>query len=519
MAFPLSTAQQPLYQLTRLETAAEKLDFLRNASMCWPDFSQTVKLQWTDSSGPNEQRCIYRESCSFYCWLVVGATYELPDAAGFDPRAKYSFHAAIKSCIDEHPFLSVEIVDVDVESPKPSYQRTPKIYIDENHLVLVEETARDSAIEGLVEELLHEIKWKDASPPWSIHIMPMEESVAKQKRFFAAFVYSHALGDGISGLAFHRTFLKSLMTKGSGQSLDPFDTPKTPLPGPFDSSSRLPISWTYLLAPFLAVYMPKFITGFFGLQAAASTVDSGTWLGPPIFFDATQTMQTRIKIITIEHDRMHRVLQACRKNEAKLTGTLHQIILHALKIKLPSEHISNFVSQTAINMRGSIGASSDEMGLFVSGYYEVHQKSNIGSIGSESFWQAARHTTVALAKGAATLADQPIGLLRFLPSIRSWTKGKLGQKRDSSYEISNLGVFQPPHSEAKTKARISKMVFAQPANITGAPLAFNFISVQGADLVCTVSWQIGALGLGDEEERPFVDDICALIQESFHGLS
>jgi hypothetical protein len=433
---------------------------------------------------------------------------------------RLAFHAAIKSCVDEHPFLSVQIANRDAESPKPSYQRAPTIYIDNDHLVLMEETADDSALESIVEKLLHVEWWDRASPPWSIWIIPLKADRAHQKRVFVAFVYSHALGDGISGLAFHRTFLNSLTHKHSAQEIESSHAPKTPLPGPFDTSSRLPISWSFLLAPFLAVYMPKFITNLLGLRAAASTIDSGTWLGPPVFFNATQTEQTRIKMITIESKTLKNILQACRKNQAKLTGTLHQMIVQALKIKMPQPSITNFASQTAVNMRRSIGASEDEMGLFVSGYYEVHQKENITEIGSEDFWQAARRTTMELAKCAATLEDQPIGLLRFLPSISSWTQGKLGQKRDGSYEISNLGDFKPGQCAdmANTKVRISKMVFAQPANVIGAPMTFNFVSVQGGCLVCTVSWQNGALGLDNEQERSFVNDICVSIREGLKTL-
>jgi hypothetical protein len=449
--------------------------------------------------------------------VVVGAIYELQDPE-FDLTKARTFHAAIKSCVDEHPFLSAQVVDGDINYPKPTYWRGSKLNIDDNHLTLIEKPTDESGIEGFVENLHHQVKGDHSSPLWSLCILPLRTDHTHQKKFFAAFVFSHVLGDGMSGLAFHHSFLRSLQRKDSAPESNIIATGTAAFPAPFDIASRLPISWLFLLAPLLAVFMPKFLSNLLGLRAAASIIDSGTWLGPTIFFDASQTEQTRIKMITIESDTLRKNLQACRQNQAKLTGALHQVILHALKAKINQPGITNFASQTAVNMRGSICASDDEMGLFVSGYYENHWKENIAEIGSEKFWQAARHTSNELAKCAATLQDQPIGLLRFLPSIRSWTQGKLGQKRDGSYEVSNLGAFRRNQSDANSRANMSKIVFSQPANIPGAPLTFNFVSVQGGSLVCVVSWQVGALGLEKDKERSFVDEICVSIQRDLETL-
>jgi hypothetical protein len=109
--------------------------------------------------------------------------------------------------------------------------------------------------------------------------------------------------------------------------------------------------------------------------------------------------------------------------------------------------------------------------------------------------------------------------LRYAPSIRGWTLGKIGERRDSSYEVSNLLAFDPAAGSSDGTCRISKMVFVQPGNALSAPLVFNVVSVKGGSLVIAVSWQIGALGLKRvEEEERLVDGICKGIRAGFESL-
>jgi hypothetical protein len=89
--------------------------------------------------------------------------------------------------------------------------------------------------------------------------------------------------------------------------------------------------------------------------------------------------------------------------------------------------------------------------------------------------------------------------------MRSWTSGKLGGQKDSSYELSNLLAFDAGPQAEDAKWKLGNMVFAQPANVTGSPLNFNVVARKGGDLVCSVTWQVGALG--QEDENGFVEKV------------
>ena len=122
--------------------------------------------------------------------------------------------------------------------------------------------------------------------------------------------------------------------------------------------------------------------------------------------------------------------------------------------------------------------------------------------------------TDKLAVAANELCDQPIGLLRYLTNVRSWVLSQVGQSRDCSYELSNLASFRP--SGPIQRCSVSEMVFCQPADVTGAPLTFNVVSVTDGPLSIAVSWQIGALDLPPgKDETEFVHAVCQEMRRGF----
>lgn len=91
--------------------------------------------------------------------------------------------------------------------------------------------------------------------------------------------------------------------------------------------------------------------------------------------------------------------------------------------------------------------------------------------------------------------------------------GKLGQKRDCSFKVSNISVFSSKESNllGSAKARITQIVFRQLGYILSAPLAFNIVSVKEGSLIYTVSWLLGALDVGADKEDQLVDTLCLSI--------
>lgn len=369
--------------------------------------------------------------------------------------------------------------------------------------------------------------WPAEIPPWRIVVLPLAPGSPKTTRCFIAFAFSHALGDGMSGLAFHRSFLNAWNnqpTINPNTAEKPSFIVKSPtqsLPPPFDTPSRLPISWSYLLAPLLAACLPKFLNDLLGLRASTSTLTPGTWTGPPMFFDADNRESSRLHLLEIEEPLVTNALAVSRAHGSKLTATMHQMIVRALSRAIPNGEgrITDFVSGTAIDMRGSIGVPGYTWGLYVNGDHGVHPRVQFDGDKQDTFshetWEEASLMTKSLAESATRLQDQAIGLLRYAPSIRGWTAKKMGERRDCSYRVSNLLAFD---GSSEKGAWISKVIFATPADATGSPLAFDIVSLKGGSLVCSVGWQAGALGVPVEEESKLVEEICSSIRADFEGL-
>ncbi|KAL2825552.1 hypothetical protein BJY01DRAFT_154776 [Aspergillus pseudoustus] len=501
-------------------------------------------------ASPNEHRTISREDVGFYNAVVVGAIYELA-SQDVDVTSSQPFIAPLKACVLRYPFLGVVVRDKHTD--KPAYEGVSNLNLEEHISILTSESVEDEtkAIEEALPPILDR-PWPTDIPPWRIVVLPLAPAkqssgevaaTAVASRCFIAFSFSHTIGDGVVGLTFHRTFqaawsqsLRSLPAKDISFSLSLPESRS--LPKPFDTPDRLPISWKYLLAPLAGAVLPGFLTNIFGLRASASPIDQGTWTGAPIFHrhPTSAAECSRVRLIEIEAPLVATALAESRAHGTKLTATLHQLIVRALGNALPNEAITNFVSGTAVDMRASIGAPAGEWGLYVTGHYQVHPrpaleddeqaraKGNRRSALSEETWSSAQDLTRNLAACGMRLQDQAIGLLRYAPSIRGWTLGKIGGRRDTSYEVSNLlafdgGAIMDQDGGEARRCRVGKMVFVQPGNPLSAPLVFNVVSVKGGSLVIAVSWQAGALGLDKmEEEAPFVEGICEGIRAGFESL-
>lgn len=463
--------------------------------------------------GPNEQRTISREDIGLYHAIIIGAAYQLREhSIGKHPLQKSFFFSPLAKCIEQHPWLSVVVGDKNLD--KSYYERVATIDLDRHISIISSDPDQDdtSAIENLIAANLDK-PFTEGIPPWNLAILPLRTG-----EFFIAYLYSHTIGDGISGPCFHRTFLEALQEGAVGPVSSSLQTPAVQLPEPFDTSERLPISWSFLLKPLLATLLPAFVANLLGFRASASSTVEGTWTSNPMPFDDSTKLRSHVKLIEFDTAAVKNAIKVSRQHDAKLTGVLLQLISSAIIASLGDSSATNIVAQTAVNMRRAAGIPPDEMGKFVSGCYTTHTPTTSGLI-TDADWTAARDATQKLALASVTLHDQPIGLLRYAPSVRGWLLGKIGQERDCSVEMSNIGVFDGQRSGlSEESASVTKMVFAQPGHVVGPPICFNVASVKERKLVCTVTWHAGSLGLKESEED-FVERVCHRIKDGFTKLS
>ncbi|KAI9151264.1 alcohol acetyltransferase [Paramyrothecium foliicola] len=464
-------------------------------------------------ASPGERRLIFREDLGFYRSIVVGAVYDFAPGDQADLTLVLpTFVNALRCCVEKLPYLSV--VAGGIASEKPFFERVPKIDINDHLSIIDANKSRDDEqwLEVLLESMLDRPN-PQSVPPWRVTICP----IAAQK-YYVLFAYSHVIGDGLSGPVFHRTFLDALQSTDETEveSTTELLIPQFSLPEPFDIPERLPISWSFLLGPLMAALLPTPVVKWLGIRAHTTNANEGTWTGSNVFFEP-ETYRTRLKILTISNDQLRNAIMACRAHDAKLTATIHQLIVRALSKCITDDKATNFVSQTAISMRTSIGASNEVWGNFASGHYGVHPRMDDQSPSPDHMWESAAFMSNDMAVSTTRLNDQPLGLLRYAPNIRTWLQKKLGGRRDCSYELSNSMSFDAGE-QVRHRCRINKMMVAQPGNVVGAPINFNLLSVTGGPLVCTITWQQGALGVPLESEDALVNSIRSSLQEELAGI-
>ena len=437
----------------------------------------------------------------------------------------------MKRCIDKYPTLSSIVRNSHTDEAFFECVST----IDLNEHILFAEALHSELPASQTEEaddiknfekLLPSVadqRWEAARPPWKLVVLPLAPLDFQGQnlgRCFVSFAFSHALGDAISAVAFLRT-LGDGMYDHFNEDNSTVSTPTDGLPAPFDTPENLPITWGFLLRPLVAVLLPKFIAEMLGLRATASTVTPDTWIGTRMFFEP-EKFHTCVKLVEIQGSKVEALLRIGRQNGAKLTAMIHQSLVRGLSKEIPRNKASNFVSGTAVNMRRAIGKSNDDVGLFVNAWYNSHHREDEWSaFWSENTWENARLLTQKLAECAITLEDQAVGLLRYAPSIRKWTAAKMGQERDSSYEISNLGSFDVAGGHDQTdgaKCRIAKLVFAHSANATSSPFTLSVVSVKGGNMVISFVWQPGALGLALGLEQEFIERLSTFVKEDLEKL-
>lgn len=392
----------------------------------------------------------------------------------------------------------------------------------------------DKRIENFLETVSDEqFLSVDRHPPWKVILSPLpDQDGSATTRLLVLFAYYHSHGDGKSGLAFHRTFLEGLQDEGALQEAGGMFS--SILQPSMEEVGKLSLSLSYLLSPLLGVYLPNFLAKMLGFRASAVPPDDSIWSGKNACFDPND-FRTGLALVSIDHHTMQMALQRCRSRQVSFTGLLNQLIAKAIHVELGPEHVSKtFASQIVVCLRRLFPGTFDDDTMMncVSAYYETVASPPLyadedWTAPISSIWPAARNTTAELVKCASTLHNQPIGLLRYLRNFRSWTQGQIGKKREGSYEISNLVVFDPVlhRSAEKEKVlpdsiRIEKTVFAQPCSAGGPCLNFNLVTTKGGPLVMTATWQQGILELGGvDQEAEFVRRVCSRIERNIRELA
>lgn len=496
------------------------------------------------SKGLNERRCIIRHELGFYRGLATAALYTLPWPPSTKPEDLPQVIAPVlQQCVRQHPILGAVIDSPDSE--EAAFRRLPELQLAWHiHLLRPDQLAQGDdigdtkeltrkALEKVVNEPFPDVR---EVPPWRVFVVPLSPSGSagrQRSRALLIYNYSHSHGDGLSGLAFHHSFLQALRKPETGPHSAVIVTGENPLP---PAPERLPISWSYLLAVIAKELLPWLPRLLFWKAAQAGPV----WTGRPVFIDDANDIQSGVKLILIDNDKLQLALKGCKERKVKLTGLLHLVIVRSLTAALRDIGIDpvSFATSTPIDLRKLFDLTARDMGVNASAVSYQIQAQHPSEPFSESEMQSARELTAELARCSSTTQDQVVGLLTYATPLKGWLQGKMGKARDTTYEVSNVMSFDPgaepstvspqkldsqPAEEEEPHAQIESIYFSQPADVTGPALSFNVVSLKGSALSIAIAWQYGALGIetagadiaATASEEAFITSLVTTIEDEF----
>ncbi|EGE01766.1 hypothetical protein TEQG_00811 [Trichophyton equinum CBS 127.97] len=454
------------------------------------------KLERLRPVGCLEKYSTARNPPRFYTNVAVTASYVLPASCGL--TARDCVFGALEKLIEEHPALSA--IPLGEDSLDPYFVRLPEVDFDQcvsfrerkRPVDAVDAVDGDTELDELLNEQ-HNIPFAAPLPYWRLCILtdPQEGG----RRFTAAYVWHHAIGDGTSGKAFHRSLLMALGVVCSSSGSLPATSavksvvvpPRTPLLPSLEESCPMPLSFFFILWT------------LFRAKVWKPARDPGLWTGSKTFTPLHNT----VRHLVVPQRETTAFRDACRENRTTVTAGLQVLLAHALFKHIPEQY-TRLASEGAISARcwltdGRI--TNDSIGVWVQVYYEHYSRASVcrSEEDDDAFsWDEARRAKQTIDTALSRRgSNSPVGMLKYVKDyVKEIFLPKLGQERELSFEVSNIGVFKPdPADPAKERPRIERMVFTQSVNVFGCAISTSVIT--GAD---------GCLVLGFSCQREVVED-------------
>ncbi|QDS72415.1 hypothetical protein FKW77_009056 [Venturia effusa] len=440
------------------------------------------------SLGYLEQYSSARHSLGLYRNVAVSASYS---SSAPEVALQRTIYSALSEVIRRHPILSVFVKDENTSAPY--FARLPLIdlkkcvfFIPRKHHG-APNGARDLALDELLEDQ-HCTDFKEEygqRPFWRLMVLT---EIGDPTRFIASFVFHHAIGDGQSGVAFHRSFCSALSKTSVAESSSVEDStvltrsvvsPQDPLIPNIEALHKLPLSLPFILkALWYSWYPPS---------------NTGLWTGLPTT-EKYSSKRARYRSFSIPSETTRRLVSMPRSHNSTLTALVEVLLANVLFAQLPNEY-STLRCNGTISLRQLLPSdivNADSIGTWLSTYTHDHFRPDQNDIKHPIDWeQASQVRATIVAEVAKKGSDSQISLLRYAGDIRTFLLNRIGKQRDTSFEISNLGAFKPPHDSSRW--HIGRMVFSQSNNVIAVPLTACMIT--GGDNCLTIgfSWTDGAV--------------------------
>ncbi|KAH7112125.1 alcohol acetyltransferase [Dendryphion nanum] len=490
---------------------------------------QPKDLEFLRPCGNIERYSTSRHHLGYYLNIQITASYSHPSSPHPLPRIIFS---ALEKVIHRHPILSA--IPIDEDKNTTFFARLPEINLSscvqfiERRGPVPTGTQSDTELDRII-ETQHNIGFTTNyadRPFWRVVVL-YESGVSRA--FSLVWVVHHAIGDGTSGLVFHRCFLKALRSVGEGEGEGEGG----------DGDIAVVKSSSEKLFPTLEELHPLPLSvGFLAKQQWREWFPlprSSTYTGSPISLFPTH-LDTNFRSLILSKQTTSDLLTLSRNNKTTLTATIQCLIAASLFASLDPAKFNTLEANGATSLRRFLKlpdksrSIDEEIGVWVSRYGSQHhrppapapapaaQSANPTDLENENenevlrlfSWSEARRIRVDITSQLdKNMRDQSSALLRWVPDIFALFEKRIGRDREHSFELSNLG-----REEGKEESgwKLERCIFSQVASVTGAAVEFGLATGGDGCAVLGVSWNGGAV-----REEGFVEGVLEGVERGLGG--
>ncbi|KAJ7180932.1 alcohol acetyltransferase [Mycena filopes] len=385
--------------------------------------------------------------------VVASAKYVTRDLR---PLSRGILFPALRQVIEANPPLCVRLTNET--RPDAAFTQLHEI----NLLRVVEFLDTDDFQAALEAQLARGFDTEADLPLWRIGVLADSSTII--------FAVHHAVGDGLSTLAFHASLLQALRNAAS-EDIDTIPIVKIPpslvLRSPVEQVVNIRPSFRTIFGEVYADLAERW-------PRARSTV----WTGNPVPQRA-KSLRTHVRLLSIPAEDVVSFRATCRTHGATLTSAFYvltvAIISRLLTVDGGPRSYKTISAAVAISLREAAGIGPSSTGAIICDFVSAHT-THPPADPAFSWAAAARYAVVLRAQKRGAAAEK-VGMLRFLgDDCAPYLAKHLGARRTGGFVLSNLGCFNLPQAVGSEGTwDIVSTVFAQCDVVVGAAFKLNVV--------------------------------------------